>query len=398
VRLPFPFAERLYATTELGLRVVIVRDDIAPVAFSHPVLFKSAARHEPARAGPSSAREVPASGSGAAARVESLRARASALSAQAEAAGGRAREARQIAARKAADAQAAGRQVRGAETTLARAEKAQQDAETALARATDADKATKPGGPDRAAKAQLAKAKADEKLAEARAQLEAAEAQAQAKSDAAVHATEAAQAADEASDGAMAAAGEAERRLSPISVFVSRKAQRLYVRRANQPIYEAPIAIREPDKPIGSFVFTALGSDGGVSDVRWSVVSMFAYGANGEPLLQGASAREAAPRRRNEAKAAEATFADVAAARLALDRIDMPPEVAARFAEVVLPGASLIVSDEAASIETGKDTDFVIIMSGEPQGALKARRREPVLRERDFFGGPSGPYGFPFRW
>jgi hypothetical protein len=38
---------------------------------------------------------------------------------------------------------------------------------------------------------------------------------------------------------------------------------------------------------------------------------------------------------------------------------------------VLLPGASLIVSDEGPSSETGKDTDFMVFMSGEPQGGSK---------------------------
>jgi hypothetical protein len=40
-----------------------------------------------------------------------------------------------------------------------------------------------------------------------------------------------------------------------------------------------------------------------------------------------------------------------------------------------LPRSSLIISDEALSPETGKETDFVIVLSGEPQGGIKIRRR-----------------------
>ena len=53
----------------------------------------------------------------------------------------------------------------------------------------------------------------------------------------------------------------------------------------------------------------------------------------------------------------------------------------------MLPGSSLIVSDEGPSRETGKDTDFVVVMSNELQGALKIRQREP-LPSRDFFDRP----------
>src|SRR4029078_3707237 len=40
VRLPYPFAERLFGMTPLGMRVVVNRKDIAPAEISHPVLFQ----------------------------------------------------------------------------------------------------------------------------------------------------------------------------------------------------------------------------------------------------------------------------------------------------------------------------------------------------------------------
>ena len=62
--------------------------------------------------------------------------------------------------------------------------------------------------------------------------------------------------------------------------------------------------------------------------------------------------------------------------------------------EVVWPNSSLIISDEGPSRETGKDTDFVVVMSGEPQGALKIRQREPM--PMDGWGRPFR--GLPFFW
>jgi hypothetical protein len=99
-------------------------------------------------------------------------------------------------------------------------------------------------------------------------------------------------------------------------------------------------------------------------------------------------------RKRGDPRSFEAIPADTDAAQAALGRIVIPPEALAHITEVVLPGSSLIVSDEAASIETGKDTDFVILMPGEPQGALKARKREPWKPRDDdyFFGGGKGGF------
>src|SRR5436190_13213456 len=40
VRMPPPFAQRLFGMTEIGLRVIVVRNDIQPADISHPALFK----------------------------------------------------------------------------------------------------------------------------------------------------------------------------------------------------------------------------------------------------------------------------------------------------------------------------------------------------------------------
>jgi hypothetical protein len=183
------------------------------------------------------------------------------------------------------------------------------------------------------------------------------------------------------------AASEAKRRTLPISVFVSRKTQRFYIRQGYVPLFEGPITIRDPDKSIGSYVFTAF--DDAEGRVRWGVVSMYADGnskvATSEPAARNSS------RRGESRRSIAAAPADIAGAKAALDRIAIPHEALQRISDVVLPGSSLIVSDEGLSIETGKDTDFVIVMSGEPQGALKVRQREP--RPADPWGGPYGGYG-----
>lgn len=54
------------------------------------------------------------------------------------------------------------------------------------------------------------------------------------------------------------AARKAALDLEPVSVFISRKTQRLYVRQAFQPILESPVTIRDADRPIGTHVFTAI--------------------------------------------------------------------------------------------------------------------------------------------
>ena len=217
--------------------------------------------------------------------------------------------------------------------------------------------------------------------------MQTAKAQAQAKTDAATAAEEELKAAEDASDAAQDAATEAKRRTLPISVFISRKTQRFYVRQGYVPVFEGPITIQDPEKPVGTYVFTAFGNAN--ERLRWGLVSMYADG-NSKVAAEPVAARS--PSRKGEARRSiEATPADVVGAKSALDRIAIPQEAIQRISDVVLPGSSLIVSDEGLSIETGKDTDFVIVMSGEPQGALKVRQREPP--RGDTWGGPYGGYG-----
>src|SRR5215468_3083310 len=40
VRMPYAFAQHLFGLTDIGLRVIILRDDVAPADIEHPALFK----------------------------------------------------------------------------------------------------------------------------------------------------------------------------------------------------------------------------------------------------------------------------------------------------------------------------------------------------------------------
>jgi len=66
---------------------------------------------------------------------------------------------------------------------------------------------------------------------------------------------------------------------------------------------------------------------------------------------------------------------DPVGAKAALDRITIPQDALDRIAGIASPRSSLIISDEALSPETGKGTEFVVLLSGEPQGGIKFRRR-----------------------
>ena len=90
-------------------------------------------------------------------------------------------------------------------------------------------------------------------------------------------------------------------------------------------------------------------------------------------------------------------------AKAALDRIVIPENAVDRIREMVSPRSSLIISDEGPSSETSRGTEFVIIISGEPQGGLTNRRRRPEIGVRyeprgDRYYWRSPPSGFYSTW
>ena len=101
---------------------------------------------------------------------------------------------------------------------------------------------------------------------------------------------------------------------------------------------EVPVTIRDPDKPIGTHVFTAMArNDAGL---RWTAV----------------------------------TIDNADDAKDALDRITIPQDVLDRIAPTALPRSSIIVSDEPLSRETNYRTEFVAVLSNQPQGGFITRR------------------------
>jgi multidrug efflux pump subunit AcrA (membrane-fusion protein) len=253
------------------------------------------------------------------------------------------------------------RLVRAAEAAKYRAEAQLTAAESALKTAS---------APVMIQSAEDVKAKALARLADAEAQLAIANGEAPLKADAAARARDEARAAEAEKVSAVEASREAARMMSPVSIFISRKTQRLYVRHAFQPVLESPITIHDADHPIGTHIYTVLDYANGGADLRWSAISMDRrqLGPNGKS-------------RRGDGPNAESMSPDVGPARAALDRIEIPQDIVDRISEIITPGSSLIISDEGMSTETGEGTDFVILMSGEPQGAIKMRRHDPDFHD-----------------
>jgi len=339
VRLPFEFAERLFDVTAMGMRVIVAPGDVTPVEIAHPLLFQP----------------KPGVATVAASRVV-----------EAEEATRKAVEARSAASTALREASQARAPVRVAENQKRVAEAQLAAAEAKLLGSSISAEAKE--------QAEDTKAQATARIAELQLQWDVANVDLQLRLDAATAAREAAATAETARATAAEAARQAARELQPVSVLVSRKTQRLYVRQAFRPILESPVTIADADRSIGTHVFTATERTADGAGLRWNAASVV-----------GSSDRdgETAPANADDAKAA-------------LDRIVIPQDALDRIAAIA-PRSSLIVTDEGVSPETGKGTEFVVVLSGEPQGGIKKRRRSPGgefryvrSRSQHYWGSPFG--------
>ncbi|WOH51603.1 L,D-transpeptidase [Bradyrhizobium sp. sBnM-33] len=338
VRMPFGFAEKLFDRTRIGMRVIVSPDNAEPVEFSHPALF------------------VPSPEAIAAAptRAETLAREAAEAARTAD----ETKKAAAMAARETASFTASLRKLKGLKTR-ADAELAYADKVLAVAKTDEAK-----------TRAEDFRQKAAAKAAELGTQLDTANADAKSKLDAAATAKDAAKAAGIRKADIAKAASEAKLALEPVSIYISRATQKLYVRRpTHKPApdgggivfdatIEVPVTIRNPERPIGTHVFTAVARNGAA--LRWTAVTI----DNGDN------------------------------AKAALDRITIPQEVLDRIAPTALPRSSIVVSDEPLSSETNYRTEFVAVLSTEPQGGFVTRRPTADVRiASDDFQGDDG-FGF----
>jgi hypothetical protein len=317
VRMPYGFAAKLFDQTRIGMRVIISPDDATPVDFSHAALLTPSA--EAVAAAPQ--------------RAETL----ARESAEAAKAADETKKAAKQAAREEASAKAS---LRKLERLKASADEDLADAEKAIASAKN-DQAK--------ARAEEQKPKAAAKATEAATKLDTAKADATAKIDAAAKASAAAKEAVTRKVDLATAAADAKLALEPVSIYISRSTQKLYVRRNTHKPFpdggevfdatiEVPVTIRDPEKPIGTHVFTAMArNDAGL---RWTAVTIESAGD----------------------------------AKDALDRISIPKDVLDRIAPTALPRSSIVVSDEPLSRETNYRTEFVAVLSDQPQGGFITRK------------------------
>jgi hypothetical protein len=146
----------------------------------------------------------------------------------------------------------------------------------------------------------------------------------------------------------------------PIAVFISRKDRKIYVRQGFVPLFDAPIAIEHPEQRLGTHIFTALEFFEDRSSLRWNVVSLPAEQT--KPPRQNDRRAETHARANHRDDRTNAAPAEPPQTpQQALARIDIPQETIDRISQLILPGSSLIVSDQGLGDETGEGTDFIVV-------------------------------------
>ena len=133
-------------------------------------------------------------------------------------------------------------------------------------------------------------------------------------------------------------------------MFVSRKEQRIYIRQGFVPLFDMPLAIEQPDQPLGTHVFTAMEVTENGGGMRWNVITM--------PTQASAAREQRDTRKRSKASLNSAPqLKPPATPAGALDRIQLPQEAVERIGELLIPGSSLVVSDEGL----GRYTEFIVL-------------------------------------
>ncbi len=160
---------------------------------------------------------------------------------------------------------------------------------------------------------------------------------------------------------------------APISIFISRKEKKIYVRQDFEPIFAEAVTIEHPEEPMGTHVFTALDLLPDNTTFRWNVETLPGEAAKAAKPARIVAEEESSSyyydrfgfrhvrhrRIRDDRSAAAAPPPPTPQEVLA--RIDLPQDAIDFISERMVPGSSLIVSDHGLGEETGEGTDFIVV-------------------------------------
>ena len=150
------------------------------------------------------------------------------------------------------------------------------------------------------------------------------------------------------------AAEQPVKRSGQVAVFVSRKEMKIFVRQGFVPLFDMPVVIDDPDRPLGTHVLTAME----VTDnngMRWNLMTIPTDPS--APMDQ----RDYSRKRSKEPSRPAVQLKPSSTAAEALNRIAMPKEAVDRISELLIPGSSLVIADEGLGQETGRYTEFIVL-------------------------------------
>jgi lipoprotein-anchoring transpeptidase ErfK/SrfK len=149
---------------------------------------------------------------------------------------------------------------------------------------------------------------------------------------------------------------------TPIAIFISRKAKKIYVRQDFEPVFDAPVTIDGPEQPLGTHVFTALDFLPDHTTLRWNVVSLPVAAPPAKHKADDDRRAEKHGRRKDEDD--DKRVADVPPPQTpaqVLARIGIPQNAVDFISQLIVPGSSLVVSDQGLGDETGDGTGFIVV-------------------------------------
>jgi len=314
IRMPHEFAVRLYGMTKMGVRVFITRNDVTPVAFADAHLFTPTPQADAQISAPVQTQDLAVI---MPAKTDVVVADAGTRSNDA---GGAEPAAKADPAKTGEDAGKAGHDASASEPVSEA--KPAADASRAEPSAPDAGTATKAGDAVSVSDATQGDDAADVPLPRARPQLP-------------------------------------PLKPAPVSVFISKKLGKLFVRKGFEAVFDSAVTIANPDRPLGTHVFTAADFTDDHAAMRWLLVSLPPEAKKEERHAEATSHKR---HKGDEAKAAvDVPPPETAAGALA--RIEIPAEARERIGELLTPGSSLIISDKDLGPETGEsgETDFIVL-------------------------------------
>jgi lipoprotein-anchoring transpeptidase ErfK/SrfK len=148
----------------------------------------------------------------------------------------------------------------------------------------------------------------------------------------------------------------ARQRMAPLSVMISRRDQKIYVRQGLVPVFDGPVTIRDVGAPLGEHLYIATAATEDGKSLKWSALSLSPSDKHevDEVIKVKLDSRSQINHQLFDSNL-------TSNASEALGRIEISQDVRDRLGERLWVGSSMIISDQSPSSETGNvGTDLTV--------------------------------------